>query len=547
MAQMEPKALANMIMGKLYNVLTSGDETVPKSDDNFFTWCTPGMPVDPSDFNFLTQGLTGTVKREDIDVLRGPAAAKPTEGGDKKPAEGGDKPAEGGEPKSGGLMEISSADLDKMRAGDTVRMYMQAESLARICDFVPDVSKVQNEQFAKFNVANNEGSLSSVYDLVLRMSQVMESKLPDATVKKIERLRGLLQVKKQKKNLVDETVTEVTEPSPMVQAYNEKMAAYDNAALEYNTHRIDALTAATPRAVHFWSINEKILRNKVRAAMTDWIANGYKNDYEQIGAYLDQVQARDMTLLKARYKDDFDKAKLNGVSSGSDFYFTSLAPASFARAGGWTEFGFSESEVSSSQKASTSSTSVGGHGSAGFMGFGASASHSESKARQEFHGKIDSKNFNLKFMMCQVVIQRPWLHAPFFRSKTWRFDEGNPDTKGQMLNDGGKPPKGLLPAYPTAMILVRDLELRMSKSKALSDFVAEQKSKATKAGGSVAFGPFSIGGGGSYSSASGNSDKKWESKFDGETMRVPGMQIIGFKCHVLPKSPMPDPKIKEWV
>ena len=538
MANMEPKALSNMIMGKLYEVLTNGDETVPKSDDNFFTWCTPGLPVDPADFNFLTQGLTGTVKKEDLELLRGPAA---------KPAEGGDKPPEGGE-KSGGLDTISSAELDKMRAGDTVRMYMQAESLARIADFVPDVSRINNEQFARFNIANNEGSLSSTYADLLLQSQVMESELDDATLKKIERLRGLLQVKKQKKNLVDETVTEVTEPSPLVQAYNEKMAAFDNVALEYNTRRIEALTAATPQAVHYWALNEKILRNKVKAARADWISNGYKNDFDQISSFLDQVQGRDMTLLKARYKDDFDKAKLNGIASGSDFYYTSLAPASFARASGWSTFTFDKSDIKTSQKSSTSSTKIAGEGSAGFAGiFGASGSHSENKARQAFKGTFNSEHFSLRFEICQAVLQRAWMHPQFFRSKTWRFHDSNPDFRGQMLSDGGSPPKGLLPAYPTSIIFVRNLELRMGKSKALTDFVAEQKSKATKGSASASFGPFSLSGGGSYSAASGNSDKKWETEHDNEGLRVPGLQIVGFKCNVLPKSPMPDPKITAWV
>ena len=91
MADMTPAVLSNMIMGKLYNVLTNGDETVPKSDDNFFTWMTPGMPVDPADFDFLTQGLTGVVRKQDLDNLRGPPAKG--NGGGEKPAEGGEKPA----------------------------------------------------------------------------------------------------------------------------------------------------------------------------------------------------------------------------------------------------------------------------------------------------------------------------------------------------------------------------------------------------------------------------------------------------------------------
>jgi hypothetical protein len=32
----QPDVLANAIMGKLYNVLTNGDATVPPSTDNFF-------------------------------------------------------------------------------------------------------------------------------------------------------------------------------------------------------------------------------------------------------------------------------------------------------------------------------------------------------------------------------------------------------------------------------------------------------------------------------------------------------------------------------
>ena len=74
-----------------------------------------------------------------------------------------------------------------MRAQDTARLYMQAESLARLSDFVPDVSKINNEQFAKFNVANNEGSLSEIWERVLRMSQVMESR---STRRRKRRSRG---------------------------------------------------------------------------------------------------------------------------------------------------------------------------------------------------------------------------------------------------------------------------------------------------------------------------------------------------------------------
>ena len=71
MALVEPSVMLNQIMGKLYNILTNGDDTVPKSEDNFFSWATPGMPIEPTDFEFLSQGLTGVVKKSKLNELRG--------------------------------------------------------------------------------------------------------------------------------------------------------------------------------------------------------------------------------------------------------------------------------------------------------------------------------------------------------------------------------------------------------------------------------------------------------------------------------------------
>ncbi|NJL17396.1 MAG: hypothetical protein HC938_09555 [Nitrospira sp.] len=72
MGDVLPSQLANSIMGKLYDVLTNGDETTPKSEDNFFTWCTPGIPFEANDFDFLSQGLTGVVKKAALSELVAP-------------------------------------------------------------------------------------------------------------------------------------------------------------------------------------------------------------------------------------------------------------------------------------------------------------------------------------------------------------------------------------------------------------------------------------------------------------------------------------------
>ncbi len=539
-----PSQLVSSVMAKLYDVLTNGDDTVPQSEDNFFSWAAPGIPVEEHDFDFLSQGLTGVVKKKAIDAMRNTAQPSAGDGTATAAAGGGGAAAA---PEATTQPELTPALLEQLRAQDTAGLYMQAENLARLVDFVPDVAKATNEQFVRLSVLNNEGSLSDIYRYILRMSQVMESELPAETKAKIEKFRGLLSVTTKKKNLVDDTETEVSEPSPMAKAYFEKMAAYENAALEYNTHRINALTASEASAVHYWAINANTLRNRVRAAMSDWVSNGYKNEYEQISAFIDQVMQRDMALLKQEYRDDLERARITGLASGSDFFYTSLIPGNFAKSGGWTEFSFSSGDFErhDSSNYSTKRWSAGASG--GFLGFGASGGGSRSRSHEEFHGKFNSDHFSLRFEICQVPIVRPWYKQAFLLSKSWRFDANNPEAKGEIVSDGGAPPKGLIPAYPTTAIFVRNLKLSLGHSEGFTDFVSNATSSSAGGSGFVSFGPFFAGGSYSRSSSSGNSQRDFGFTYDNQGMEVLGMQIAGFKCHIMPKSPNPLPSITKWI
>lgn len=503
MSDILPSELANSIMGKLYDILTNGDDTVPKSEDNFFSWCTPGIPIDIADFEFLSQGFTGALKKPAMELV--------TAGG------GGTGAA------------LTQAQIDQLLAQDSGRLYQQAEMFARMVDFVPDTSGI-NKQFQTLNVMNNEGGLSERYEYILRFSQVLDAELPADVVAKIASLRDKLYVTKKKKDLIDDSEIEVQEPGPVLQAYNEKLKAYEDAALEYNCHRINALAASTPEAVHYFPMNAPILRNRVNAAKSDWIAGGYKNDVEKISAYLDSVQQRDMTLLKAEYKDALDKAKLTGIASGSDFYWTGVAPAKWAESSGWTTYTFESNDIHSYQHSSYNKWGGG----ASFFGIGASVSGSHN----EYQGKFDSQQFRLEFKITQVPILRPWFKTQFLTSKSWRMDQSNPEAKSEMVSDGKTPPNGMIPAYPTMLLAVKDLKLTLGNVQSTNSFVQDQIS----AGGFASFGPFSIGG--SYSRGSSTSQFDYHS--DGQGIAVPGMQIIGFKCHVLPMSPDPLPSITKW-
>ena len=79
--------------------------------------------------------------------------------------------------------------------------------------------------------------------------------------------------------------------------------------------------------MHNWAINANVLRAKVKFTLADWINNGYKTEFEAIAAKIDQMSARDLSLLKAQYKDALEKARLTGLASGSDFFYASVAPS----------------------------------------------------------------------------------------------------------------------------------------------------------------------------------------------------------------------------
>jgi hypothetical protein len=509
MVDIAPHALANAIMGQLYDVLTNGDNTVPASPDNFISWVTPAYPYDPSDFDFLVNGLTGVV----------PAGSN-----------------------------LTQAQINDAEAKDSIRLFNQAEQLARLVDFIPEVTKINNNQFATFNVDNNVGTLSDQYEIILKMSQVMEQELDAATQAKIAQFRALLQTTTTQTDIVTGAQTQVTGPSPMVQAYNAKMMAYDSAALTYNAARIAAQTGDDPEAVQNFAVNAAILRNQVTAAMNDWIANGYKNDYDEIAAYINSVQQRDMNLLKQEYEQDLASAALTGIPSNSTFYYTSLIPGDFANSPAWTTFTFDIGNTSSYADSNFNTNGWNASAGASYLGlFGVAGNASGNSSTTEFTDAISTEGFNLSFQIAQVPIVRPWFKEAFITSKTWRFDPANPDVKGKDVSDGGSPPTGFIAAYPTTAIFIRNLQLGIYQDSAAGQFIQKYQASSQSGGGYVSLGPFFLGGSASHVSSSGSTQSSFTNSWNNQGMSVDGMQLTAFRCHIFPKSPDPDPSITNWV
>lgn len=511
MAQsVEPEVLVNAVLGKITDVLINGDgKVIPKSDDHFVAFMSPGIPMLNDDFNYALEGMGGTfrqnVNNDDLEGSVGP----------KEPDPNAPPPAQ-------------------LLAQDALMKYMRAESFFTLVDLVPDTSGIIDT--GRINTWNPEARVSSIYAMALQQSQVVDNQPDEETKKKIELWRGFLTKTVETVNVeTGETIEEIRD-SDRVAAYNDKMLEYLTAGLEYNGMRISALANIDQAAVQQFGINASLLQLKVRAAMNAWSGSGFKGDVEKLNALIQSVEDRAFVLLKQRYKEDFARAILTNPSSGSNFLFTMPASPAFARGdSGWSEYTFNSGSFASNHKFKSSSTSGG----VAFAFGPVIGAGKGSLKRESWHDTIDTKEFNLSFKLARVPISRPWLHLDYLLSAFWRFDQNNAILKNAMISDGGKSAAGLMPAITTDCIFVKDLTLNFGSRN--SEF--ERKVKEVGGRGGVSFGPFHVGG----PHASKSDERSFNAEWSSQGVKINALQLLGFVCFIMPQSPNPHPDITQWI
>jgi len=243
-----------------------------------------------------------------------------------------------------------------------------------------------------------------------------------------------------------------------------------------------------------------------------------------------------------------ERGRQTGITSGMDFYFTTLLPGNFARSSGWTGFTFKSTDVQSRANSTYANKRWNVSGGASWLGiFGGKGGAGSAVAHQEFNSKLSADEFDLSFEITEVPIERSWFKPSSFNNHAWRFDESNPTLRNELLSEGGSPPKGMMPAYPTHIVFVRNLKLKLGRSESFQNFVRDIKSAQQGGDGYVRFGPFFLGGGGKNMSSTESSTRDWGFSSEEQGITALGMQIAGFRCHALAKKcPDPLPSITSW-
>jgi len=324
--------------------------------------------------------------------------------------------------------------------GDQARTFLDnAATFARLANFIPS-----EERYAP------DGTyLWDVYERVLEEAQLGRAAESADACNQWLAARGFLFRPVQ--NAAGETVDV---ESPEYARYLELKREWRAADLRCREAEIraaysdDAATRAAAEA------ELPALRDAVSRAMTEWAVRGYREEVENQIAVLSATPAMSVQTAWQQWKGDFLAAARTDLA-GAAFRLTRL-PAIDPAALQWVRMTLRPSEITNL-----------------------------AALRESGGTSLRVESFEME--ICTLPIVRSWFSPTLLTSSFWRWSR-------PPLSDGRVPAHGLLPAYPTEVILGRNVHLQAEDATAL--------------------GPVTAG---------------------------IGMQIVGFLCRRIPLSPDPAP------
>jgi hypothetical protein len=529
---MDIKQLMGRVVDALYDGLTGGSAELPLPDNVTINWLMPGVPFHESAFDFAIAGPYAGPTQATLPEFRALVEFLMGEDGNG---------ADGGEP------------MNRAEAIEQAKLLYQQnllgtwEQWSRLADFIPLVkppaeksqwqARPETGKYKHVSViyAQANQTLSQVYKDTLERCEVADEQLTEEQEKLVERMRALLVEEVEVEDfLTGEKKKEPRESRAMI-AYKEKRNNYENAVTDYAA-RLARANSGTAADLIEWQRTGGIYRRRATEALRDWIATGYKNDVERAQATLSHILGGSMVQWKSNLLTILDDIENNTTGAfGYPFHPASVIPGAFARSGGWSQF-----EEFDMQRRITATTSArGGQASVGFQLGIFSVGGAGGGGVQEESVELESQSFGMEFEYTTVEIMRPAFNPNFFLSRGWRPRDEFVRDYGPLHSDGAKPPKGAMIGYPTKALFVRNLVIH---SADIASFMRSRQDHVN-AGGVVGIGPFVLGG--RYQ----QTNRQHESNLDVQTasIRVNGLQLVGFISALFPYTANPSSDVQRWI
>lgn len=220
--------------------------------------------------------------------------------------------------------------------------------------------------------------------------------------------------------------------SDALRQYRQYRDAWFVASEDYATRRLSGELSADPAIQQRWrDVEEPVVRAALDDAHNNWLTLGRKLEIEQALAAEKAAASRSPDLRWAEWRKAFDPdIDLLTEAGGNQYAPTGLSPRNFAEQDGWLSFELSAGEMDAlvAEAPEALKSVLGGAG----------------------RGAVESVSFRYR----SVALVRSWFRPEALVSRIWRSDQ--PELQ---LSDGGDPPTGTCPAYATACVFVRDVEI----------------------------------------------------------------------------------------
>jgi hypothetical protein len=248
--------------------------------------------------------------------------------------------------------------------------------------------------------------------------------------------------------LTDEGVTDdglsIPTYSAALMRYYEYKTLHENAMSTYLDEKItvDSTTGAEGVALkqQWASYREKQLKSLIDKAEQDWINLGLKQQVEGYLAVRSSLEPKKyLNLYRQSYLADIELSFLPPLNDqGLPAYTTYFSPFdAFDPKVPWTKLTLTKGEIDTL------------------------VSNSPAELKSLFNGgasALEIESISLEYN--NVVVMRPWWKPEFCESRYWKLPDNT------VVSDGKLPRQGMIPAYITSMLVVRNITVTRKKSAA---------------------------------------------------------------------------------
>lgn len=392
---------------------------------------------------------------------------------------------------------------------------------SKMLDVIPDVSK--------YVWSPTTSKVSGAYSLIIKGANATSSNFSEEEKKNYETARKILYV--EKPSLFPNKPPSQVKSDPYIE-YEQKRNAHQNAVSNFNAIKF-TFDLSKPEEQRKWLAQAFSLQNNVDNSRSDWITSN-KEDIEQAISIMGSTLKNGLGSEIIRCGKVFDTTELASLlPGGAPWHPVWTVPEQWWKDvnNNWTHVDISSKKSYDHIEKHTRSYGGGGGFSFGLFSIGGSYG-SSTEHNEEQH---TSSNLALSMDFSTVLLQRDWLNTDWMKSETWylKGSRAGKISSGTFKNNAND---NILPTVPVSMIVGKNIKLTADWSNTTSDYFK----KSISSNASVGYGPFSISG--HYQQ--GDENKNIASQFDGKTLTVGGIQILGFVCAVPPKSsPLSDPSM----